>query len=128
MVQYDPETLQRLDRRVWYGLSAEMVVGFAVLVAVVLVARPDSTPLVVLNGSLAVVTLTVGTLSLVLGDRVEAAGMGIAAVGWVAMGLTVAHVLPAEQFLYPTLALLVLGGTISLWADHGHRVRAIVGG
>lgn len=128
MVQYDPETLQTLDRRYWYGLAAGLAILTVALVAAVVRYDPAEPWLVVLVGLVAIVTLGVATTSLALGDRLDAAGLILATVGWVTMAAVVTDLSPAPDSIYAAIVLFLVGGSLSLWADYGDRVRAAVGG
>ncbi|WP_436907512.1 hypothetical protein [Halosimplex marinum] len=123
----DPESLRALGRRFWYAWGAATLASLAAVVGAAVVIAPEDAWVVVLTGALAVVFVAIAAVSLTQGDGLDAAGMVVAAVGWAVWSVGAATGL-LDQTLWTGWTLIAVGGAVSLWADHGHRVRGAVGG
>jgi len=122
----DPDSLRALGRRFWYAWGAATLVSLAGVVAATLVVAPGDPVLVALTGLLAVVFVAIGAVSLTQGDRLDAAGTVVTAVGWAVWSVGAVVGLPDPTF-WTGWSLIAVGGAVGLWANHSRRVRAAVG-
>ena len=123
----DPESLAALGRRFWYAWATAMAVGAVVVVGAAAVVAPDDAWLVALCGVLCVGAVGFGVVSLAQDDRLDALGTWVAASGWGVWAVGAAGAFSDSSF-WGGWWLLVGGAALGLWADHGHRIRAAVGG
>jgi hypothetical protein len=123
----NPESLRALGRRFWYAWATVTLVGLAAAVVAAAVLAPEDAVLVALSGALAVVFAAFGAVSLGQGDRLNAAGTLVAALGWTLWSGAAAVGFPHPTF-WTGWTLITVGGAVGLWATHGHRVRAAVSG
>lgn len=123
----DPEELTELGRRFWYAWAAFLVAGPGLLFLGTWYLRPGPDPwLVAIQGTLALLFVAFGAVALALGDRVDAAGQALAAIGFTVLAVSTARGLTWRS-LYLGFALAAVGGAIGLWRDLGDRVRGFVG-
>jgi hypothetical protein len=133
----DPKAIQSLERGFWYRLGGGVLVGVVVAVAVALVLVPGDPFLPAVMGALAALFLGFAATSLAVGARVEAAGQGLAAVGWVVLAAGAAVDWTAfgladalgvtDPIFWGGLGLVFVGGLVGFWADHRDSVRAADG-
>jgi hypothetical protein len=122
----DVMAIQGLERAFWYRLGGGVLVGavLAVVAAVLLVPDPF---LPAFMGVLAVAFLGFAATALAVGDRLEAAGQAVAALGWVVLGVGAAiewraggladAVGVADPVFWGGIGLVFLGGVVGMWAD-----------
>ncbi|WP_436930215.1 hypothetical protein [Halosimplex halobium] len=122
----DPDSLRALGRRFWYAWGTVTLASIAAVLATTVVVAPADPWLVALTGVLAVVFVALATVSQTQGDRLDAAGTVVAAVGWAVWSVGAAVGFPGRTF-WTGWTLIAVGAAVGLWADHGHRVRAAVG-
>lgn len=123
----DPEELTELGRRFWYGWAAFLIAGSGLLFLGTWYLRPGSDPwLVAIQGVLALLFVAFGAVAVALGNRVDAAGQALAALGFTVLAVSTARGL-TWRALYAGLALAAVGGAIGLWSDLGDRIRGSVG-
>jgi len=114
----DPEALLELSRRFWYRLGAALAVGAVAVVLVVAVVQPGESPVILgLTWLCAVLYVGFAAVEWAVGSGVGAAGNAVAAVGWVALGLSASEFLLTDQLLYPSLGVLLVGGVLGMAAD-----------
>lgn len=134
----DVEAIESLGRRFWYRLGGAVAVAVLAVVVAAWTWAPEDAWLVALLGSLAVVTFGLAVVSLTTGERVDAAGQATAGIGWVVMATgtatewSVAPVAGAfgvdNPGLWVAIALLFVGGVVSLLADFGDDLRRAMAG
>jgi hypothetical protein len=125
----DVKAIQGLERPFWYRLGGGLLGGSVVAVAAALLFAPSRPFLPAVMGVLAVVFLGFAATALAVGDRLEAAGQVVAALGWVVLGVGAAIDWTAfgladalgvvDPIFWAGLALVFLGGVVGMWADHG---------
>jgi len=125
----DPKAIQFLERAFWYRLGGGVLAGVLVAVALALLLVPSEPLLPTVMGVLAVVFLGFAATSLAVGDRLEAAGQVVTAVGWLvtaigaAIGWTAFGLADAlgvvDPIFWAGLGLVFFGGVVGMWADHG---------
>jgi len=122
----DVTAIQRLERGFWYRLGGGIAVGSVVVVVAAWLLAPNPF-LPAVMGVLAVVFLGFAATALAVGDRVEATGQAVAALGWVVLGVGAAIewtafgladvVDVADPIFWGGIGLVFLGGVVGMWAD-----------
>ncbi|WP_436925857.1 hypothetical protein [Halosimplex amylolyticum] len=122
----NPEALRTLDRRFWYAWATGVLASLGAVAAGLAIVGPDNGWLVAVYALLSVLFAGFGVVSLVLEERLDAAGQAIAAVGLTVVAVGVARDY-SDAFFWGGLGLALVGSTIGLWVDHGQRVRSALG-
>lgn len=124
----DVRAIQGLERSFWYRLGGGVLAGSVVAAVAAWLLAPDPF-LPAVMGVLAVAFLGFAATALAVGDRVEAAGQAVAALGWVVLGVGAAiewtaggladAVGVADPIFWAGMGLVLLGGVVGMWADRG---------
>jgi hypothetical protein len=124
----DVMAIQRLERGFWYRLGGAVAAGSVGAVVAAWLLAPDPF-LPTVMGVLAVVFLGFAATALAVDDRIEATGQGVAALGWVVLGIGAAiewtafgladAVGVADPIFWGGIGLVFVGGVVGMWADRG---------
>jgi hypothetical protein len=130
----DAEAIEALDTRFYYGFAAAVLVGALAVVGLAWVLAPGEVAFFSLVGLPVVLFLGAAAVAVATDQRTEAAGHLLATVGWLLVLGSVAGWTPAvlsgsgvaDPLFLAGFALTALGGVVTLGADHGDRLRALV--
>jgi len=129
----DADAIESLDTRFYYGFAAAVLVGALAVVALTWVFAPGEVAFFTLVGLPVVLFLGAAAVAVATGQRAEAAGHLVATVGWCLVLGSVAGWTPAalpggvaDPLFLAGFGLTALGGAVTLLADHGERLRAVV--
>ncbi|MFC7141335.1 hypothetical protein ACFQMA_16040 [Halosimplex aquaticum] len=123
----DPEALRALGRRFWYAWAAALLASLGAVAAALAIIGPDDAWLVGMYALLSVLFVGFAVVSLVLDERLNAAGQVIAAAGLavVAVGVTRDY---SDPLFWGGMGLAVVGSTLGVVADHGERLWSALRG